>query len=110
MLFLLAAFVAGMIIYYFECKNKTLRHQLIESFMKETRRDGKLPKEEQDKKFVDFFHANQYRVEKRGRGFIARKREFSLGLFLMGAGIGFIGAILYLVWYYKIEKPTEFTF
>ncbi len=98
--------IIGLILYYFERKNQFKRSQFIKEHFQKINQDLGLNDTQKKEKLKQFLMANGYNIAKAGIGTF-KKKEFSLGLFLLGAGFFIVGAVVYLLYYFYIQKEDE---
>lgn len=110
MLLLFVAFVAGIILLYFEKKNRINTEKLIAGVIADIKGDSSLDEEAKKHKIKQWFYANGFEVHIDESGHKAYKKSFSLGWLLIGTSFGIIGALVYLLYYWKWLTPKEYLF
>lgn len=109
---MLFPFPIGLYFYFFvERKNRPAYEKVFDDFHIETKRNYLLSKEEKIQHYKNMLLKNNYIIkEKTSIKVIGEKRIFSMSLFAMGVGLYFVGAILYMAYYYWLQKPHRVVF
>lgn len=110
MLLLFVAFIAGIILLYFERKNRIKTEKMIARVVADIKADSSLEVPDQMRKIKQWFFANGFEVREEENVSKAYKKSFSLGWLLIGVSFGFVGALFYLLYYWKGLRPTEYLF
>lgn len=110
MLLLFVAFIAGIILLYFERKNRINTEKMIADVIAGIKSDSSLDEAVQKHKIKQWFYSNGYEVKEDDHVCKAYKKGFSLGWLLIGTGLGIVGALIYLLYYWKGLRPKEYLF
>ncbi len=106
MIFLLS--IIGLIIFFYERSNHYKRVKFAKEYIASVKQDYKLNEKEKKEKIKQFFIANGFNIASFGKDLVFKRKEFSLGLLLFGAGFFLVGALLYLLYYFYFQKEDEF--
>lgn len=100
--------IVGLILYYFERRNHFKRTEFAKEYIREINEDLNLGSKEKQEKIKEFFLANGFNIAAIGKDLIFKRKDFSLGLLLFGAGFFLVGALVYLAYFYYFQKDDEF--
>lgn len=104
-------FPIGVAFFIFELKYKKAYENVFESFFEEVRANDTLNNSEKIAHVQKMYEKNSYHIlSKSEREIVAEKKIFSVGLFFMGLGMAYIGAALYLAYYFWIKKAHQVRF
>ena len=100
-------FFIGLYFYFFvECKTKNAYQKVFDDFQKKNQENRTLSQEEKMKQYEEVLVLNEYTVTKPTPNIIkGEKRIFYMSLLAMGLGIYCVGALIYLAYYFWIQKP-----
>lgn len=106
-LIMLLFFPIGLYFYFFvEKKNRPKYQKVFDDFQIEIENDSRLESEERKNLYKDMLVQNRYKITRLSKTVvIGEKRIFSMSLFIMSLGVLYVGAILYLAYYFWIQKP-----
>jgi len=109
MLFL---FPIGVYFYFFvERKNRPLYQKVFDDFQQQMDDDTIHTNEEKMKLFEAMLHRNGYTIVDATRtSIVGQKRIFLMSLLAMGIGAYFVGAAIYLIYFFFIQKPHRVEF
>lgn len=110
MLFFFIAFIVGLFLLYFESQNRKKREGLIAQVVDSIHSDQTLENDQKQERIRRWFMENGYLVEKNESGYQASRKEFSLGWLLIGGSVALLGALLYLLYYFKWLSPRTYSF
>ena len=106
-LIMLLFFPIGLYFYFFvEKKNRPKYQKVFDDFQIEIENDSRLESEERKNLYKDMLVQNRYKITRLSKTVvIGEKRIFSMSLFIMSLGVLYVGAILYLAYYFWIQHP-----
>lgn len=105
----LIAFVAGVIMLYFEIKQRRVNTQLLSNYISDIKDNKSLNHDEKSDKLVDLLTANGFKVIHRDETKVqAMRKDKSVALILIGFGFFGVGAVIYLGYYFFIQKPRMY--
>ena len=109
---MLLMFPIGLYVYYgVEKKDKRVYQSVFDNFYSETLNSKNLTEHEKIIRFEQMLDQNGYKiVEVTDRKVVAQKKILSMGLMMIGIGIYFIGLLVYLLYYFYLQKPHEIVF
>ena len=102
-MFITLIVILGVIIYYFEHKNRANYEKVFEQFFIKTDQNPKLTDSQKIAIVQQMLQRNGYKTEKKQSLLIGRKKLFSLGLLLATL-------CLYLIYYFYLQKPHTLSF
>lgn len=102
-MFITLVMIIGLVILYFEHKNKKAYNKTFDDFMCKICNNKNIKKEQKLFLVEQMFLQNGYTVSKKDGGLKAEKKLFSLGLFLLTLS-------LWMLYYLFIQKPHTLTF
>ncbi|MCB4745520.1 MAG: hypothetical protein LGB07_07750 [Sulfurovum sp.] len=104
MLFL---FPIAMYFYFFkERPNRPAYYKVFDDFQKQMDKDEKLSKSQKLQLFKEMLLKNDYKIVGQTDSTVTgEKRIFSMSLFMVGVGAYFMGAVVYLIYFFFIQKP-----
>jgi len=109
---MLLLFPIGLYFYFF--KERPARHnynKVFTDFETKVQNNSTLSDTEKIKHYKEMLQKNGYKITKTSSKCItAEKRIFSMSLFAMSIGFYYIGAVIYLLYYYFLQKPHKITF
>jgi len=102
----------GLYVYYtVEKKDKRVYHAVFDKFYTETVNSKILTEHEKIIRFEQMLERNGYNIVKvTDSKVVAQKKILSMGLMMIGIGIYFIGLLVYLLYYFYLQKPHEIVF
>jgi hypothetical protein len=105
-------FPIGLYVYYaIEKKDNKVYQAVFDDFYLETLKSKKLTEHEKIVRFEKMLEQNGYKIiEVSDTKVVAQKKILSMGLMMIGIGIYFIGLLVYLLYYFHIQKPHEIVF
>lgn len=97
----------GLYTYFFvERKNKLLYQHTFDSFAEKISKDKYLSNEEKMQRYKAMLLTNGYTIVKSTKTSIVGERKIlSLGLMMIGAGLYLVGLLIYILYYYTMQKP-----
>lgn len=100
-------FPIGLYTYFFvERKNKRVYQQTFDSFAQKISHDKKLSNEEKMQRYKAMLLTNGYTIVEESKTRIVGERKIlSLGLMMIGAGLYLVGLLVYILYYYTMQKP-----
>lgn len=106
-LIMLFFFPIGLYFYFFiERKDRPEYQKIFDDFQIEIQNDTTMTDEEKRDIYRDMLVQNRYKITQFNKKLVkGERRIFSMSLFIMSFGILYIGAILYLIYYFWIQKP-----
>ncbi len=109
MLFL---FPIAMYFYFFkERPSRPAYYKVFDDFQKQIQENVTLTKTQKLQQFKEMLLKNDYKiVEQTDNSVTGEKRIFSMSLFAMGVGAYFMGAVVYLSYFFFIQKPHRVEF
>lgn len=108
---MLLLFPIGLYFYIQERKARPAYEKVFSDFNKDTKDKDELSHKEKIQKYKDMLRKNEYKIiETTDTGVTGEKKIFSMSLFAMGVGVYFVGAIIYLSYFYYIQSPHRVMF
>jgi len=108
---MLLLFPIGLYFYIQERKARPAYEKVFSDFNKDTKDNDELSHKEKIQKYKDMLRKNEYKIiETTDTGVTGEKKIFSTSLFAMGVGVYFVGAIIYLSYFYYIQSPHRVVF
>lgn len=97
----------GLYTYFFvERKNKRLYQHTFDAFAQKISKDKNLNDEEKMKYYKAMLIRNGYTiVENTKTRIVGERKILSLGLMMIGAGLYLVGLLIYILYYYTMQKP-----
>ena len=104
MLFL---FPIGLYFYFFvERKARPKYQKVFDDFQEKVKNDSTLSNEEKIEQYKEMLQYNGYTIVASTKTSIkGQKRIFYMSLLAMGMGLYLVGAVVYLIYYFWIQKP-----
>lgn len=101
----LITFVVGVVMLYFELKQKKINSKKISDFISDIKDDQSLSNKEKGEKLVNLLSLNGYKVVRATKDRVkAIKKDISFALILISFGVFGVGVLFYLGYYYFIQK------
>ncbi len=101
----------GLILIYFEYKARPRYQAIFDDFFDEVRSDGRLHKRQKMQKVRDMLHLNAYEITAIDEQSItAKKKLFSMGWLTLSVGFAYIGAMIYILYFFFFHKPHTVKF
>ena len=109
---MLLMFPLGLYVYFGREKKDQLVYQSVfDNFYNKTLQNKNLNDAQKIERFEQMLEQNGYEIiELNEHKVIAQKKILSMGLIMMGIGIYFIGLLVYLLYYFYLQKPHEVMF
>lgn len=97
----------GLYTYFFiERKNKRLYQHTFDSFSQKISNDKNLSDEEKMQHYKAMLLTNGYTiVENTKTRIVGERKILSLGLMMIGVGLYVVGLLIYILYYYTMQKP-----
>lgn len=96
----------GILLFLNERKTHHLYDGVFHQFCDEVKADGRLNHQNKIAKLRAMLEKNHYDITIVDTHHIsAEKKLFSVGLLSIGVGLFYIGAILYVIYFYRFQKP-----
>ncbi len=105
---MLLLFPIGLFLYFYVEKNERSSYQkLFDDFGAKIEADTSLDKAEKKERYIRMLKSNGYSIIKiSDTSIYAEKKIFGIGLFFIATGVLYlVGALLYLAYFYWIQKP-----
>lgn len=102
-MFMALIVIIGAVVFYFEQKNKKSYQRVFDDFFDKISHKSSIKKEQKLFLAMQMLEKNGYTTSQKDATVTAKKKIFSLGLFLMSFG-------LYLLYYFYLQKPHTVTF
>ena len=109
---MLLMFPIGLYVYYgVEKKDNRAYRAVFNNFHMDTVKNMNLTNNEKIIQFEEMLKKNGYKiVEVTTKKVVAEKKVLSMGLMMIGVGIYFIGLLVYLLYYFYLQKPNKIVF
>jgi len=109
---MLLMFPLGLYVYFGREKKDQLVYQSVfDDFYHKTLQSKKINDAQKIERFEQMLEQNGYEIiELNEHKVVAQKKILSMGLIMMGIGIYFIGLLVYLLYYFYLQKPHEVMF
>ena len=100
-------FPIGLYFYFFvEKKARPAYDKVFTDFEEEVQSDSKLSQSEKLQRYKEMLLKNDYSITKTtATSVTGEKKIFSMSLFGMSVGAYYVGAIVYLLYFFYIQKP-----
>lgn len=97
----------GLYTYFFvERKNKRLYQHTFDDFAQKISTNKNLSDEEKMQRYKAMLITNGYTiVEDTKKSIVGERKILSLGLMMIGAGLYLVGLLVYILYYYTMQKP-----
>ncbi|MCF6244647.1 MAG: hypothetical protein L3J43_06385 [Sulfurovum sp.] len=104
---MLLLFPIGLYFYFaYELKSMPAYQKTFDAFEQKIREDSTLSNDEKQKLYTQMLEKNGYTIVKRSTsGVKGQKRIFYMSLLAMGLGLYFVGAVVYLIYFFFFQKP-----
>ena len=105
-------FPIGLYFYFFkERPSRPAYNKVFTDFETEIQDDTNLLETDKIQHYKDMLRKNEYRItETTSSCIVGEKRIFSMSLFAMSVGFYYIGAVIYLLYFYYFQTPHRVTF
>jgi hypothetical protein len=101
----------GILLLLNERRTAHIYQGIFDDFLEEVKADERLDDVEKLHKLRSMLEHNHYHITSRSSNQIeAEKKLFSMGLLSIGTGFMYIGAAVYIFYYYKVQKPHKVKF
>jgi len=109
---MLLLFPIGLYFYFFkERPSRPAYNKVFTDFETEIQDDTNLLETDKIQHYKDMLRKNEYRItETTSSCIVGEKRIFSMSLFAMSVGFYYIGAVIYLLYFYYFQTPHRVTF
>ena len=109
---MLLLFPIGLYFYFFkERPSHPAYNKVFTDFEAKIQNDHSLLDTEKMKHYKEMLLKNEYKIiETSPTSIVGKKRIFSMSLFAMSIGFYYIGAVMYLLYFYYFQKPHSVTF
>jgi len=109
---MLLLFPIGLYFYFFkERKAKPAYEKIFSDFNNDIRDDEELSQSDKIQRYKDMLRKNEYKIiETTETSVIGEKKIFSMSLFAMSVGVYYVGAVIYLLYFYTIQSPHRVVF
>ena len=106
---MLLLFPIGLYFYLFVEKKERPKYQKIfDDFQEKVVKNSKLSKSQKIEKFQEMLVQNGYTLKEVGNDeVIGEKRILSMSVLAMSVGFFYVGALIYLVYFYYFQKPHK---
>ena len=100
-------FPIGLYFYFFvERKDKPKYQKIFDDFNVKIQNDTTLTNEEKMRQYAEMLRQNGYKIVESSRTQIkGEKRILSMSLLAMSIGLYYVGVLVYLAYYFWIQKP-----
>ena len=100
-------FPIGLYFYFFvERKDKPKYQKIFDDFNVKIQNDKTLTNEEKMRQYAEMLRQNGYKIVESSRTQIkGEKRILSMSLLAMSIGLYYVGVLVYLAYYFWIQKP-----
>lgn len=97
----------GLYTYFFvEKKNKRLYQHTFDAFAQKISQNKNLSDEEKMQRYKAMLLSNGYTiVENTKTKIVGERKILSLGLMMIGTGLYIVGLLIYILYYYTMQKP-----
>ncbi len=97
----------GLYTYFFvERKNKRAYQETFDLFSQHISQDAKLSDVEKMQRYKAMLLTNGYTITEETKTRIVGERKIlSLGLMMIGMGLYVVGLLIYIIYYYSLQKP-----
>ena len=105
-------FPIGLYFYFFkERPSRPAYNKVFTDFETEIQDDTNLLKTDKIQHYKEMLRKNEYKItETTSSCIVGEKRIFSMSLFAMSVGFYYIGAVIYLLYFYYFQTPHKVTF
>lgn len=105
-------FPIGLYFYFFkERPSRPAYNKIFTDFEQEVQNNDTLPDTQKLQHLKEMLRKNDYTiVETTPTSVVGEKRIFSMSLFAMSVGVYYIGAVIYLLYFYYLQKPHRVEF
>jgi hypothetical protein len=108
---LLLTLPLGLLLLWFDKKNVAEAEYMFEAFTEQLRHDESLSAQEKVARADEMFWHNGFRrVEKSAHHLVVERKHFNMGILVIAfALLNYIGVLLYLGYYFLLQKPKRRT-
>jgi len=105
-------FPIGLYFYFFkERKARPAYEKIFSDFNNDIRDDNALSQSDKIQRYKDMLRKNDYKIiETTETSVTGEKKIFSMSLFAMSVGLYYVGAVVYLLYFYTIQNPHRVVF
>jgi len=107
---MLLLFPIGLYFYIQERKARPMYEKTFTDFESKLRADTQLTKEGRKEQYKVMLLKNEYKLKEDHSLVIGEKKIFSMSLFAMSLGLFYVGAVIYLLYFYYIQSPHRIVF
>jgi len=108
---MLLLFPIGLYFYIQERKARPVYEKVFSDFNKDTKDNDELSHKEKIQNYKDMLRKNEYKIiETTDTSVTGEKKIFSMSLFTMSVGVFYVGAVVYLIYFYTIQNPHRVVF
>ena len=94
-----------------EKKNKKEYQKVFDDFQEDISSQEKISSDEKLEQFIQMLVINGYKIKEESSHKVeGEKKVLSMGLMMIGTGFYFIGLIVYLLYFYFMQKPHKVVF
>jgi len=105
-------FPIGLYFYFFkERKARPAYEKIFTDFNSNTRDNEKLSQGDKIQQYKDMLRKNDYKIiDATDTSVTGEKKIFSMSLFAMSVGLYYVGAVVYLLYFYTMQSPHRVVF
>lgn len=109
---MLLLFPIGLYFYFFvERKARPAYEKVFTDFEAKTKADDRLNNSEKINRYKEMLYKNGYTIKKeKDNKITGEKKIFSMSLFAMSVGVYYVGAVIYLLYFYYFQTPDKIVF